>query len=219
MKNYTQLLQAAGFDQDDQTFFLQTLDLKKNKPAKFAKIGKKADKKFRAMNRTLRGVDEMLAKQETRAAKVNKFEDKKHVRWTQETLNFFNRYFAPYLGAGEITDQQIFWQEYIRHLHTYQPILAMFECRVRKHFDKYAVEEVAFCGEAVGGRLIEFDNLAAAHEIALAVDGVAAAPTAFVNTFYTKLQARVVRGEQIAELRAIFRRDLDKMAALWTSLR
>jgi len=39
------------------------------------------------------------------------------------------------------------------------------------------------------------------------------------DTFYTLLQPRVVRGEQIAELRAIFRRDLDKMATLWTSLK
>ena len=215
MKNYTQLLQEAGFCQEDQTFFLQTLDLKKNKPAKFAKLGKKNDIKFRAMNRVLRGVDEKLAKQ----AKVRKFDDKVHVRWTQETANFFNRYFAPFLGKGETTDQAIFWQEYVRHLHTYKPVLAQWECRVRKHFDKYAVEEVALCGEAVGGTPIEFDNVAAAYEIALAVDGVAAAPGTFEETFYSQLQARVVRGTQIDELRAIFRRDLDKMATLWTSLK
>ena len=219
MKNYTQLLQEAGFCQEDQTFFIQTLDLKKNKPNRFAKIGKKADGKFRAMNRVLRAVDEQIAKQEDKQAKAPKFDDKKHVRWTQETANFFDRYFAPFLGKGETTDQAIFWQEYVRHLHTYKPVLAQWECRVRKHFDKYAIEEVALCGEAVGGTPVEFDNVAGAYEIALAVDGVAAAPGTFEETFYAKLQARVVRGEQIAELRAIFRRDLDKMAALWTSLR
>ena len=215
--NYTTLLQDAGFNNEDQTFFLQTLDIKKNKPAKFAKLGKKLTNKFRTMNRTLRAFETTQAMLSAKAPKVRKFEDKVHVRWTQETLNAFNSQLSPMLGVGETTDQQIFWQEYLRHLHTYKPTLAMFECRVRRHFDKYAIKEVPLCGEAVGGREIQNDRIEFCQMVH---EGVLGRGSDNPNdTFYTLLQPRVVRGEQIAELRAIFRRDLDKMVTLWTSLK
>jgi len=205
----TEFLQLAGFNDYEIQKYNQHRQLKK--------AGRKIDKVTRQVHLKVNERAKTYEKQLAKAPKVTKFEDKKHVRWTQEMLNAFDKILAPVLGVGETTDQQIFWQEYLRHLHTYRPVLAMFECRIRKNFDRYVFNEVQPMGEAVGGRLVEFDHYEFCEMIHEAVLGEGCNNPD--DVFYTKLQARVVRGEQIAELRAIFRRDLDKMAALWTSLK
>jgi hypothetical protein len=213
--NYTQLLQEAGYGQEDQTFFLTTLELKQTKPAQFAKIGKTADRKFRAMNRNLRDVKVRVEKEAAKAAKVTKFEDKKHVRWTQETVYALDRALAPFLGEGETTTQQIAWKEYVRHLHTHQPVLAMAECKARRHFDRYMQNEVPFLGEAAGGKVVEnFDGVAFRDDLYAAMDFEVDVKA----DWYTTLVPHVVRGEQIAEIRAIIRRDFDKLAKVWFSI-
>ena len=115
--NYTELLQNAGFEDDQVTKFLRLLQVKKAR--KLTQNERAFYNRLNEAARNQQGVEEKLAKVAKQAK--TKMENKVIHRWAVAELHCSEEATAE-LFPGEITNTTIICQEYKRHLEELNPV-------------------------------------------------------------------------------------------------